>query len=77
MSKIRAFLLPAALLLLLQSNSLLGQDQHFTQYYASPLTLNPALAGAFSGTYRMSLIYRDQWRNALTQPFATYSAAID
>jgi len=77
MSKISAFLLPATLVLLLQSNLLLGQDQHFTQYYASPMTLNPALTGAFSGTYRMSLIYRDQWRNALTQPFATYSAAID
>jgi type IX secretion system PorP/SprF family membrane protein len=54
-----------------------AQDQHFSQYYASPLTLNPALAGAFSGTYRMSLIYRDQWRRALVNPYTTYSAAID
>jgi type IX secretion system PorP/SprF family membrane protein len=54
-----------------------AQDQHFSQYYASPLTLNPALAGSFSGTYRLSLIYRDQWRNALVNPYSTYSAAID
>jgi type IX secretion system PorP/SprF family membrane protein len=57
--------------------SLNAQDQHFTQFYASPLSLNPSLAGSFSGTYRMSLIYRDQWRSALENPFVTYSAAID
>ncbi len=77
MSKIKILISVAGLFLLFQSNNLLAQDQHFTQFYASPLTLNPALAGSFSGTYRMSLIYRDQWRSALVNPFSTYSAAID
>lgn len=54
-----------------------AQDQHFTQFYASPLTLNPALTGAFNGKYRASAIYRDQWRNALDNPYTTFSAAID
>lgn len=54
-----------------------AQDQHFTQFYASPLTLNPALTGSFEGKYRFSLIYRDQWRNVLDNPFVTYSAAGD
>ena len=54
-----------------------GQDQHFTQFYASPLSLNPALAGAFDGKYRVSFIYRDQWRNVLDNPYLTYSTAID
>lgn len=73
-------LLPGWLLPLFFCLSLIGlnaQDQHFTQFYASPLALNPALAGSFSGTYRMSFIYRDQWRSALENPYVTYSAAID
>ena len=30
-----------------------GQDRLFSQFYASPLTLNPALTGAFEGRYRV------------------------
>lgn len=54
-----------------------AQDKHFTQFFASPLTLNPALTGAFDGMYRVSGIYRDQWRNVLDQPYQTFSTAID
>ena len=48
-----------------------AQDPQFSQFYASPLTLNPALTGAFDGTYR------DQWRNVLENPYQTYSTAVD
>ena len=51
--------------------SLQAQDQHFTQFFASPLTLNPALTGTFDGKYRVALTYRDQ------DPFRTFSSAID
>ncbi len=54
-----------------------GQDQHFTQFYASPLALNPALSGAFDGKYRVSMIYRDQGRNLLDEPWTTFGAAVD
>ena len=54
-----------------------GQDQHFTQFYASPLTLNPALTGSFPGKYRLNMIYRDQGRSSLDVPFTTYSVAGD
>ncbi|MEN0007098.1 MAG: PorP/SprF family type IX secretion system membrane protein [Bacteroidota bacterium] len=54
-----------------------AQDQHFTQFFASPLTLNPALAGAFEGRYRMSVIYRDQARNVAEEPYITWSGAVD
>ncbi len=77
MSKTRILLCVTAFWLLWQNTALKAQDQHFTQFYASPLTLNPALTGSFSGTYRLSLIYRDQWSSALVNPYATYSAAID
>ncbi len=54
-----------------------AQDQHFTQFYAAPLTLNPALSGAFDGKYRLAALYRDQWRNVLDDPYVTMGAAID
>lgn len=65
------------LLSLFFCNSLLAQDQHFTQFYASPLSMNPALSGAFNGKFRLSLIYRDQWRNVLDNPYVTYAGTID
>ncbi len=33
---------------------------HWTQYYLSPVTLNPALTGAYQGSYRIGGTYRDQ-----------------
>ncbi|HFA51465.1 MAG TPA: type IX secretion system membrane protein PorP/SprF [Bacteroidetes bacterium] len=54
-----------------------AQDRLFSQFYASPLTLNPALTGAFEGTYRVSTIYRDQWAKALGDPYSTFSTALD
>lgn len=38
-----------------------AQDIHFSQFYASPLTLNPALTGRVPGRFRISGIYRSQW----------------
>lgn len=60
--------------------SLTAQDVHFSQYYASPLTLNPALTGKFNGLYRVTAIYRDQWRNIQEQKsntFMTPSVSVD
>jgi len=54
-----------------------AQDKHFTQFYASPLTLNPALTGAFDGKYRVGLNFRDQWRGALDEPFRTFSTSLE
>ena len=59
------------------SISLFSQDQHFTQFYASPVSLNPALTGVFPGKYRVSFIYRDQWRRVLDKPYVTFSGAAD
>ncbi|MEO1438465.1 MAG: PorP/SprF family type IX secretion system membrane protein, partial [Bacteroidota bacterium] len=54
-----------------------AQDIHFSQFYASPLTLNPALTGAFEGSFRIGGIYRDQWRSVTDNPFRTPSIFID
>jgi type IX secretion system PorP/SprF family membrane protein len=38
-----------------------AQDIHFSQFYAAPLTLNPASTGDFKGNWRINNIYRNQW----------------
>jgi type IX secretion system PorP/SprF family membrane protein len=54
---------------------LFAQDPEFTQFYANPLYLNPAFAGA-NKCPRFVLNYRNQWP-ALTGQFVTTSASFD
>lgn len=58
-------------------SALPAQDLHFTLYDMSPLTLNPAMTGAFEGTARITGIYRDQWSSVLDNQFTTPSVGID
>ncbi len=54
-----------------------AQDPHYSQFFSSPLTLNPAFTGKFSGTYRLAGNYRNQWpsiNNAFTT--STFSADV-
>lgn len=48
-----------------------AQDVAFSQFYAAPLYLNPALSGAYNGSYKLTAIYRDQWRGAYNEPLYT------
>ncbi len=53
-----------------------AQDPQFSQYYASPLYLNPAFTGA-TGYHRLVLNYRNQWPAAVTNSFETYTFSYD
>jgi len=63
--------------LALTFNSVQAQDIHFTQFTASPLIVNPAFTGAFSGQWRAAAIYRDQWRSVTPSAFKTYAVSVD
>ncbi|PIB34393.1 hypothetical protein BFP72_02615 [Reichenbachiella sp. 5M10] len=52
-----------------------GQDPQFSQYYAAPLYLNPALAG-INQQGRAGLNYRSQWPS-IDASFETFSAYAD
>lgn len=54
-----------------------AQDAHFSQFFASPTTLNPALTGLFSGRYRIALSHRSQWGQVLETPYSTSAFAAD
>ena len=64
--------------LVLLSFSLIAhtQDIHFSQFYAAPVSLNPAMTGLMNGNYRGTAIYRDQWRSVST-PYVTIGGAFD
>lgn len=50
----------------------IGQDIHFTNFQMVPTSVNPSFSGTFLGTYRISAIYRDQWRNVSnSNPYRT------
>lgn len=57
--------------------NLQAQDKMFSQFNSQPMLLNPALTGAFSGKYRVTATYRDQWRAALDQPIVTFATGLD
>jgi type IX secretion system PorP/SprF family membrane protein len=52
-----------------------AQDPTFTQFYANPLYLNPALAGSY-GCSRFASNYRNEWPN-LSANYVTYSVSYD
>src|SRR5688572_9659131 len=53
-----------------------AQDLHFSQYYLSPLSLNPAYTGRYRGDYSIYGSYRSQWR-LIDEAYKTYSAVFD
>lgn len=53
-----------------------AQDPHFSQYFASPLTLNPALTGNTEGSLRIAANYRQQWW-ATGSPFNTMTLSFE
>ncbi|MGM0621184.1 MAG: type IX secretion system membrane protein PorP/SprF, partial [Bacteroidota bacterium] len=52
-----------------------AQDVSFSQFYASPLYLNPAFAGSVE-IPRFTVQYRNQW-HAFNNAYTTYNAAFD
>ena len=53
-----------------------AQDPHFSQFFSSPLTLNPALTGKFDGTLRVAGNYRNQ-RPAFNNVYTTSTISVD
>ncbi len=56
--------------------SLFSQDIHFSQYFYSPLNLNPANTGNFDGDWRFANNYRNQWKS-LSIPYRTIGVSFD
>ena len=64
------------ILLLLVTEVVSAQDPSFSQFFASPLTLNPALTGKFNGDLRVAGNYRNQWPT-VNKAYVTSTLSID
>lgn len=73
--KKRIIVIPILLFLFTYSGNLFAQDPEFTQFYANPLYLNPALAGT-GRCPRVNLNYRNQWPG-ISGTYVTYSVSLD
>ncbi|CAL1516641.1 PorP/SprF family type IX secretion system membrane protein [Chitinophaga sp. MM2321] len=61
-------------MLLITALSGYAQDLHFSQYFNSPLTTNPANTGFIpDGNFRVGINFRDQWAS-IPVPYRTMSA---
>ncbi len=65
-----------SILILLIATSGYAQDPNFSQFFVSPLTLNPALTGKFNGDLRVAGNYRDQWPQ-ISKAFTTATISLD
>ena len=55
-----------------------GQDLHFSQFFNSPLTTNPANTGFIpDADYRIGAHFRNQWSSILADPYRTFSLFAD
>jgi type IX secretion system PorP/SprF family membrane protein len=56
-----------------------AQDIHFSQFFNSPLTLNPSKAGDYDGDWSFMNNYRRQWGSFTSpgHPFKTISVGLD
>ena len=60
------------------SLALNAQDIHFSQFYLSPLNLNPAMTGVMNCSKRLSVNYRNQYASIMRdKAYNTFSAAYD
>lgn len=63
---------------MLSAVSVQAQDIHFSQFYMSPLNLNPAMTGVMNCNHRIVANYRNQWASILkNNAYNTYSASYD
>ncbi len=62
---------------MLFAGSVNAQDVHFTQYFTSPLTLNPAMTGLVAEDLRFAADYRQQWSSVSPNPYVTGTLSYD
>jgi type IX secretion system PorP/SprF family membrane protein len=70
--RITNFKIKLTILVLSLNTALSAQDIHFSQFFETPLLRNPALAGIFTGDFRVQMVYRNQW-GSVTDGFRTGS----
>ncbi len=71
----KKFIYRIAFIIMIGFQTASAQDLHFSQYFNSPLLINPANTGFIpDGDYRLGINYRNQWASITNNPYKTMSA---
>jgi len=73
---IRLIILLLGLIIIPSLQYIFAQDIHLSQFYTSPLNLNPASTGFYSGTHRFGINCKNQW-NSITTPYQTMAVSAE
>lgn len=65
------------MVILLKSGGLFAQDPYFSQYFTSPMTLNPALIGKGVPSTRVLATQRSQWWGAAGAAYVTSTVSAE
>lgn len=76
MMNLRSKIIMCVACIFLQLKMVNAQDIHFSQFYTSPILMNPAAAGTSNSDFRFALNYRNQWKSVIS-PFKTLALAFD
>ena len=63
-------------LVIVYAHGVKGQDIHFSQFYETPLLMNPANSGFFNGDIRGIVNYKNQWAS-IGNPYTTGMFSVD
>ena len=74
MRKIKCFTVSVFLTCMI--NTINGQDPSFSQFFSSPLNINPALTANINADWRLISNFRDQWIGPAS-PYATGTISFD
>ncbi len=77
MPKLLKYIFVMIILLWAEPTVLFAQDPIFSQFYSSPLSLNPALAGNGDANWRVGINNRTQWIGEGLDPLTTTSVSFD
>lgn len=77
MKKHLKFVVIIVLLCSATATGVFAQDPIFSQFFASPLSVNPALAGNGHADWRLMGLRRNQWINSGIEPLNTTSLSFD
>jgi type IX secretion system PorP/SprF family membrane protein len=64
------------IVLFFKTYSAIGQDIHFSQFFAAPLLTNPANTGMAGDNFRLANNYRNQWAQ-VGVPYQTFCTSLD
>lgn len=52
-----------------------GQDIHFSQFFANPISYNPANTGFYKGNYRIGVNHKEQWPWSIEGKYTNYNTS--